>query len=358
LKSRSEVDISREFTFKHSHKTWTGVPVMIANMDTTGTFKMAEAASASQLVTCMHKHYTVDEWVTWSLSESAVRALPHVAVSAGTSDSDKKMVAAIVEKVDVPFICLDVANGYSEAFVDTVRKYRESFDRHTILAGNVVTGEMAEELILTGADLVKVGIGPGSVCTTRRQTGVGYPQLSAIIETADAAHGLKGHIVADGGCTCPGDFAKAFGGGADFVMAGGTFAGHDESSGELVKQGDKWFKSFYGMSSAVAMKRHSGGVAEYRSSEGKAVMVPYKGSVSATISDLLGGLRSTCTYVGAGKLRELPRRTTFIRVTQQLNEVYGKAESPPVAPEMALLEQKPAVPNGVTDEPPSKRPRA
>ncbi|NXU65492.1 GMPR1 reductase, partial [Horornis vulcanius] len=190
-------------------------------------------------------------------------------------------------------------------------------------AGNVVTGEMVEELIISGADIVKVGIGPGSVCTTRIKTGVGYPQLSAVIECADSAHGLKGHIISDGGCNCPGDVAKAFGAGADFVMIGGMFAGHDQSAGDIIERNGKKVKLFYGMSSDTAMKKHAGGVAEYRASEGKTVEVPYRGDVEHTILDILGGLRSTCTYVGAAKLKELSKRTTFIRVTQQHNEVFS-----------------------------------
>lgn len=180
-----------------------------------------------------------------------------------------------------------------------VRRTRAAHPTKTLIAGNVVTGEMVEELVLSGADIVKIGIGPGSVCTTRKQTGVGYPQLSAILECADAAHGLGGHVISDGGCVVPGDFSKAFGGGADFVMAGGMFASHAESGGELIEIDGKWFKQFYGMSSSVAMKKHSGGVAEYRSSEGKAVILPYKGAIKDTVNDILGGIRSTCTYVGA-----------------------------------------------------------
>jgi len=176
--------------------------------------------------------------------------------------------------------------------------------------------------ILSGADIVKVGIGPGSVCTTRKQTGVGYPQLSSVIECADAAHGLGGCIVSDGGCTCPGDVAKALGAGADFVMLGGMLAGHDECSGDIVEEGGEFFKVFYGMSSDTAMKKYAGGVAEYRSSEGKTVRVPYRGPIDETIRDILGGIRSACTYVGAAELKELPLRTTFIRVTQQLNTVF------------------------------------
>ena len=199
------------------------------------------------------------------------------------------------------------------------------------MAGNVVTGEMTEQLILSGADIVKVGIGPGSVCTTRKKTGVGYPQLSAVMECADAAHGLSGHIISDGGCTMPGDFSKAFGAGADFVMAGGMFSGHDESGGETVTDSDtgRKYKEFYGMSSAHAMTKHSGGVADYRASEGKYVLVPYRGPVSGTVRTILGGVRSSCTYVGARKLKELSKRTTFIRISPHShhNVVFGDESS-------------------------------
>ncbi|GMH77401.1 hypothetical protein TrST_g9187 [Triparma strigata] len=323
LKSRSQVSVEREFNFKHSSKKWSGVPIMVANMDTTGTFEIALAASAHKIITCIHKHYTLDEWSAFAAANPG--ALQYVAASSGSSEADLAKLKGILETCpDVPFICLDVANGYSEFFIECVRTARAMFPDHIIIAGNVVTCEMTEELILSGADVIKVGIGPGSVCTTRKQTGVGYPQLSAVIECADAAHGLGGHVVSDGGCTCPGDFSKALGGGGDFVMTGGMFAGHDESGGELVvnEDGSK-VKLFYGMSSATAMEKHSGGVANYRSSEGKTVSVPYKGSVSNTILDILGGIRSSCTYVGASTIKELPKRTTFIRVTQQLNNVWG-----------------------------------
>lgn len=248
-----------------------------------------------------------------------------MAISAGTSERDLEKVTAVLGALPgLATICLDVANGYSEHFVKCVAKYRAAFPGHTIFAGNVVTGEMVEELLLAGADVVKVGIGPGSVCTTRKQTGVGYPQLSAVLECADAAHGLNGHIISDGGCSQPGDVAKAFGGGADYVMLGGMFAGHDESGGELVtKPGGAQFKLFYGMSSTTAMAKYAGGVAEYRSSEGKTVQVPYRGPVAGTILSVLGGVRSTCTYVGAARLKELAKRTTFLRVQEQLNPAFN-----------------------------------
>jgi len=324
------VDLNITYTFLHSKRTWTGVPIMAANMDTVGTFEMAKALYEFGLITCLHKHYQPEEWVEFAKEYSEV--LANCAISAGSGEEDFKKTQAVLQEVDVPFICLDVANGYSEHFVDCVKRYREAFPRQTIIAGNVVTHEMTEELILSGADIVKVGIGPGSVCTTRKQTGVGYPQLSAVIECADAAHGLGGRIISDGGCTCPGDFSKAFGGGADFVMAGGMFAGHEESGGVLMEVNGQYFKEFYGMSSAVAMKKHAGGVAEYRSSEGKFVSVPYRGPVRDTVRDVLGGVRSTCTYVGATLLKDLSKRTTFVRVTAQLNEVFGKDSKPSARP--------------------------
>lgn len=320
LKSRSEVELQREYTFRNSGQTWQGVPVIAANMDHTGTFPMAEVLHEHKMLTALSKFASLEEWKNLAGQHQA--ALNYTMVSSGVRDEDFALLQNIMTEVDVPFICLDVANGYSQRFVDFIQKVREAFPSKIIVAGNVVTGEMTEELILSGADIVKVGIGPGSVCTTRKKTGVGYPQLSAVIECADAAHGLKGHVCSDGGCTVPGDVAKAFAAGADFVMLGGMFAGHDECGGEVIEEGGRTFKRFYGMSSAEAMKKYHGGVAEYRSSEGKSVDVPYRGPAEKTVLDILGGIRSTCTYVGAQQLKELSKRTTFIRVTQQLNEVY------------------------------------
>ena len=331
LNSRSEVDVEREFIFKHSSHRWKGVPIMVANMDTTGTFEMAEAVYKHKLFTCIHKYYMLQDWLRFV---ETVRVSDHLdsdildylAVSSGSKDSDLERLRVILESIpQIKFICLDVANGYTEHFVSFVTRVRMLYPDKVIIAGSVVTREMTEELLIKGADIIKVGIGPGSVCTTRKKTGVGYPQLSALIECADAAHGLNGHILCDGGCAVPGDFGKAFGAGSDFIMSGGMFSGHKESGGELIEKDGKQFKEFYGMSSAEAMQKHSGGVATYRTSEGKAVLIPYKGEVEATILDILGGIRSTCTYVGADRLKHLSKRTTFIRVTQQMNESLGKS---------------------------------
>ncbi|WP_194088929.1 GMP reductase [Vibrio hibernica] len=324
LKSRSQVNLTRDFTFKHSGRQWSGVPVIAANMDSVGTFAMAQALAEHNVMTAIHKHYTVADWADF-IKNNEAKVLNNVMVSTGTSDADFQKTLDIMALTDeIIFICVDIANGYSEHLVDYVMKVRQAFPDKVISAGNVVTGDMVEELILAGADIVKVGIGPGSVCTTRVKTGVGYPQLSAIIECADAAHGLGGTIVGDGGCTCAGDVSKAFGGGADFVMLGGMLAGHEESGGERVEQDGKAFMKFYGMSSQSAMKKHSGGMAKYRAAEGKTVLIPFRGTVHDTINDILGGVRSTCTYVGAAKLKELTKRTTFIRVQEQENNVYGR----------------------------------
>lgn len=322
LKSRSQVNLERTFSFLHSRREWSGVPVVAANMDTTGTFEVAAVLANLGLLTAIHKHYTPEQWDVF-LSGRKNDFYSRIMISAGATDGDfSKLERIVTAHPNLQFICLDVANGYTEAFVEYVSRVRSAFPDKTIVAGNVVTGEMVEELLLSGADIVKVGIGPGSVCTTRVKAGVGYPQLSAVIECADAAHGLGGRIISDGGCCCPGDVAKAFGGGADFVMLGGMFAGHDESGGELIERDGQQYKQFYGMSSMTAMTLHSGGVADYRASEGKTVLVPHQGPIADTVRDILGGVRSACTYVGAAALKEMTKRTTFIMVEEQENRTY------------------------------------
>ena len=322
LRSRSMVDVERTFEFKHSPHTWKGVPIVASNMDRTGTFSMLKTMTAENMLVAVHKHYSLEAWKKF-MDEHGNTYSNNLMVSCGTSDQDfKKLNTLFEEYPQLKFICIDVANGYSEYFVEYLKQVRNRHPEAVIVAGNVTTGEMVEELILSGADIVKVGIGPGSVCTTRVKTGVGYPQLSAIIECADAAHGLNGHIIGDGGCTCPGDIAKAIGAGADFVMLGGMLAGYNEGEGEIIEVNGKQYMEFYGMSSATAMNSYSGGVAEYRASEGKTVLIPYKGKATVILQEIMGGLRSACTYVGASKIKEMTKRTTFIRVAEQENTVF------------------------------------
>ncbi len=323
LPSRAEVDIHREFTFKHSQRKYRGIPIIAANMDTVGTFEMARALAPFDLSVALHKHHSEDELVEFF---NSLTVKSNAFYSLGITKADHEKFERTMRRGGeaIEYVCIDVANGYSESFVKFVEKFREAYPKLTIMAGNVVTGEMTEELTLSGVDIVKVGIGPGSVCTTRNVTGVGYPQLSAVIECADAAHGLGGLICADGGCTGPGDLAKAFGGGADFVMLGGMLAGHAECAGDVVEKDGKQYKRFYGMSSRTAMEKYAGGVAEYRASEGKEVLVPYRGPVAGTVQEILGGVRSACTYVGARRLKELTKRTTFVRVSGPADGVFDE----------------------------------
>ena len=361
LGSRKEVDLERGFNFRNYNpyinsdvlpdgypvvqeqdKHYRGIPIMASNMDGVGTMEIADKLAQQRVFTCLVKTYGVNDLVAFFDDESDQEMLrtQFVAMSIGITERDHEKFRMVYEQTgeSLKYVCIDVANGYSERFGTFVRNFRHQYPNIVIIAGNVVTGEMTEELILNGADIVKVGIGPGSVCTTRIQTGVGYPQLSAVIECADAAHGLGGHIIADGGCTCPGDVAKAFAAGADFVMLGGMLAGHDEGGGDVITKRyvtneleadspyfvheEKQFVQFYGMSSKSANDKHFGGLKEYRSSEGRTVLVKYKGPVDNTIQDILGGIRSTCTYAGAIRLKHLSKCTTFVRCTQTHNSVY------------------------------------
>ena len=365
LTSRKEVDLYRKFTFKNydphfEHESWEdhhydGIPIMAANMDGVGTFEMADTLAEQGIFTCLVKTYSENELVGYFDPEDDdymfIRS-DNVAMSIGISHEDEMKFRNVYEQVgyNLKYVCIDVANGYTERFVEFIKNFRMNYPHIVIIAGNVVTADQTQELILNGADIVKVGIGPGSVCTTRIQTGVGYPQLSAVIECADAAHGLGGHIIADGGCACPGDVAKAFAAGADFVMLGGMLAGHDQGGGEVItkyfetnevestgehfsdgsteykrKIEEKKFVQFYGMSSKSANDKHFGGLKEYRSSEGRTVLTKYKGDVNITIQDILGGVRSTCTYVGAAQLKNLSKCTTFIRCNDTHNRVFESA---------------------------------
>mgnify|MGYP003645136859 CR=1 FL=1 len=354
LESRSEVDLDRTFKFVNyspsypystSPHDFEGIPIIAANMDGVGTFKMADVLAEQGIMTCLVKTYDVMELVSFfDVDEHDTNwRTDHVAMSIGITENDINKFRSVYEMTDgkLKYVCIDVANGYTERFVDFVKEFRNNYPRIVIIAGNVVTADQTQELILNGADIVKVGIGPGSVCTTRIKTGVGYPQLSAVIECADAAHGLGGHIIADGGCTTSGDVVKAFAGGADFVMLGGMLAGHLQGGGEVItkyyqtneliyeeavaqcqKIEEKQFVQFYGMSSDAANKKHFGGLKNYRSSEGREVLIPYRGNIGPTIQDILGGIRSACTYVGASELKQLSKCTTFVMCHDTHNRVY------------------------------------
>ncbi len=320
LSSRKDVELKRTYKFKYSNHQWTGIPIIAANMDGVGEIEIAKNLAKFEIMTCLTKQHDLK---TIKRNSTVKEIHQNLILSTGTSNEDYKRLNEIMKECSFfEFICIDIANGYSDHFSKFVSSVREKYPTKTIIAGNVVTADMTQELVMNGADIVKVGIGPGSVCTTRIQTGVGYPQLSAVIECADAAHGLGAHIIADGGCTCPGDVAKAFGGGADFVMLGGMFAGHEEGGGKKVKKNGSQFIEFYGSSSDTALQKHYGGLSDYRSSEGKKVQLKFRGKIKDTVQNILGGLRSSCTYVGAPSLKQLSKCTTFVRVNQQFNDTF------------------------------------
>ena len=322
LSSRRDVEMTRSFTFRNSSETYECCPIVASNMDGVGTFSMAKVIQEYKMMTTITKTTTIDQW------REAVGngiKLKYVSVCTGTGklwDKDaedyKTMQQVVKNYPDVKFITIDVANGYNTNFSDFIRTVREEYPDKTIIAGNVVTAEMTEELIINGADIVKVGIGPGSVCTTRTMAGVGVPQFSAVMECADAANGVGGHIMADGGCNVPGDIAKAFGGGAHFVMLGGMLAGHIESEIQAIDGK----REFYGMSSDRAREIHGKRKDGYRGNEGRAVILPDRGPVQETIEDILGGVRSSCTYIGARRLKDIPKCASFVRCNQPLNTVF------------------------------------
>lgn len=348
LASRSKVSLIKKYTFPHSTYSWEGVPIIAANMDSVGTMEMAKALAKHHCMTALHKHYSIENLIEFfgpsnteedkELKRFNKHHVQHTFYSMGIVEADLEKFEEVLNKVgywrdDVPeeenygikMVCIDVANGYMQSFIKFCEDFRKKHPKLILMAGNIVTSDIGQELILSGVDILKVGIGPGSVCTTRKVAGVGRPQLSAIIETGHAAHGLKGKICSDGGCTVPSDVTKAFAAEADFVMLGGMLAGHEESEMEIYEKDGKAFLKFYGMSSSEAMNKYAGGVANYRASEGKVVEIEYRGKVEHTISTILGGIRSTCTYVGAQNLGELPGCTSFYRVSMQTNDIYGRS---------------------------------
>ena len=316
MSSRKDVDLIRKLEFKNSKRTWEGIPIITSNMDTVGTFEMYNVLSKNKMITCFHKHYTIEDYPD-NLDPN------YYMLSTGISDKDWDKIQILIDKLNPYFVCVDVANGYMSNLVIFIKKLKNKYPNITVACGNVVSREMVEEYILNGVDIVKIGIGNGSVCTTRLQTGVGMPQLSAVLECADAAHGVGGYIISDGGINVPGDLAKAFGGGADFIMMGSMFSGHDEAAGDIIEENGNKYKAYYGMSSTTAMDKYHGGVAKYRSSEGKKVLVKYKGPVQNTIENMLGGLRSSCTYIGAKRIKDIPKCTTFLKVNHQVNRLFS-----------------------------------
>lgn len=324
LNSRNEVDLERDFKFLYSNKTWKGVPIIASNMDTSGTLEIGRIFKAFHMLTAIHKFCAVEEWREFLTFYKRVQGLSYVENFIIPSIGLKEYATSFINleklfnefEIDFKFLLVDVANGYIENFVDFIKKMRLIYPDKIIIAGNVVTAEGVEALIFAGADIIKIGIGPSAVCDTRTVAGVGVPQFSAIVECADAAHGLGGHIVADGGIKQIADFSKAFGANADFVMAGSLFTGFNQSGGDIIEKEGQEFKEVYGMSSSHAMEKYYGKKDEYKASEGNYTLVPLKGDIQPFIENVLGGIRSACSYTGAKTLKDLPKTATFVRTNR------------------------------------------
>lgn len=312
ITSRNQVDVNTTIAGRWGASI-TGVPIIAANMDGVGTFSMHHALKKFGAFTAITKHHTLADWVHQS-------DVSHAFITIGMNDGELNQADAIIstwkDRIPnfIPKIVIDVANGYMNPFYSFIEKVRNCVPDAFIMVGTVVTPEAVQRCITSGADLARVGIGTGAVCTTRRVAGVGYPQFSALMECVPAAEEVGGGVQSDGGCVFPGDFSKALAVGAKMVMAGSIFAGHEESE-QKIHDGKV---TFYGMSSRAAQQRHNQ-VKNYRASEGRVVQLPYKGLVEHTISDILGGIRSTCAYVGALNISELSEKAKFIQVNNQLN---------------------------------------
>lgn len=325
INSRKDVKLERTFTFVHSRREWTGLPIMVANMSCVGTFEMFQYTWAQRAIVALHKHYTADEYVNF-FSKLDDDQINYVFYSIGMRDEDVEKLQYVFETVcgRIVNINIDVPNGHIEGFIEFVNKVRRLFPNQTISAGNVANPSVAEALIQAGADIVKAGIGPGAMCTTRLKTGVGVPQLTCIMECADAVHGLNGHLIGDGGLKHAGDFAKGFGAGADFLMAGSFFSGY---LGNSIVINGKEYLEMYGMSSTKANDKYAGGLKKYRAAEGREALIPRKsGSLMNVFQDICGGLRSAATYIGARELKHFGKCMTFRIVRRQINASMEKHE--------------------------------
>lgn len=349
IDSRSKVNISRDYKFKWCPIPITGTGIMQSNMGTIGNFEVSRKMLEQGLFACLHKHHNVEDLVSFykELFSNGDGTWRRCFLSIGLRDNGIEKLRTINKELGVQIgIKFDVPNGYIPQVKERVIELRKEFPEMFIMVGNVVTGDITEDLILSGADCVAVGIGNGAQCLTRRQTGCGRPQFSALVECSDAAHQVGGMVCCDGGITCPGDLGKAFGAGSDFIMIGSLFAGTDEADGEIITKWinngeydrflydigykfephleEKKFKQFYGMSSTLAQEKFGNGKPSYRASEGRVTLMPYVGSIDGVIEELLGGLRSTMTYIGAKNLKDIPKQSVFFKVHNQLNQTFEK----------------------------------
>ena len=322
LKSRKDVNLLRTYRFKYSKNEWSGIPIIAANMDGVGELGVAEKLNEHGMITSLTKQHDVKKI---KQNKNIKKIYPNIALSVGIKKEDFQNLDKVLKEFSFfKFICIDVANGYTERFTNFIKSVRDKYPTKTIIAGNVVTADMTQELVLSGADIVKVGIGPGSICTTRMVAGIGVPQITAIMEVYRSLKGKKVKIISDGGIKFSGDIAKAIAAGADAIMMGSIFAGTDESPGKKFKIKKKFYKQYRGMGSIGAMSAGSSNRYFQKNYKDKSKFVPegvdgrveYKGKVSKIIYQLKGGLRSSMGYIGAKKLSDIKKNAKFIKITK------------------------------------------
>lgn len=322
LTSRSDINLERTFKFYHSPRTWSGIPIVCSNMSFS-SFEMAKELSKFKIITCLHKYHKIEQLIEYF--NKFPENIDYTFISIGYKKSDLNYLLEFKNKTSMqPNICIDVPNGHMDVFCKYCKRVRDNFPESIILAGNVTNTSSTQELLIYGGvDIIKVGIGGGSACTTRFITGCGLPQLSCCLENAYSAHGLSngskklGLICSDGGHRTPGDVCKALCAGADFVMLGGYFAGADTCDGEWEYENNIKTKfSYYGMSTHHSQEIYEENIKEYRASEGTKITVPYKGSIKNIIQELLGGIRSCCCYIGAKFIKDMSKCSQFCKTNK------------------------------------------
>ena len=313
INSRKDVILDTKILFPASGINWTGVPIMASNMDNVGTFEMGFALQNFHMTNAVSKFYNKDAWVK-SISNGLDLEFNFITFGLQEISEIDEIISYILQKTNknIKTIVFDIPNGYIEKFSKIISEARKEFPKLGIIAGNVVTAEGVRLLMDSGADGVKVGIGSGGVCDTTETTGIGYPQLSAAIDCSLEVKKYNGFIVSDGGVKITGDISKAFAAGSGFVMLGSLLAAHKESMAPIIRKDNKNFRELYGMSSTQAMTKHYGGVADYRTSEGKSILVEDRGPVKNTLNKILGAMRSTCTYINAKNIGEIHENSSFI----------------------------------------------
>ena len=353
LSSRKDVNLTREYVFKRG-QIRKGLGIFNANMATVGNFETAKKLLKAGMFATLHKFYTAEEMIDFmrqcqNEKTDYSNLFISIGIKNGIRELDKLKEIEDGAMWFKPNICIDAPNFYINKAFEVLKHCRELFPESVIMCGNIASSDICHKL-LDYADILKVGIGPGSVCRTRSVTGCGVPMVSCILDCADVVHSVGGMICADGGIVEVGDICKAFALNADFVMSGGMFAGTDEAEGEVIEKcyktneyaidmidgskpipdqplyDIKKYKLYYGMSSTLANNKFAGGMSNYKASEGREAFIPYTGSLDKILQDIKGGIASACTYIGAANVKDMSKCATLIKVNHTINKIFEKYE--------------------------------